>query len=108
MLAQLFPLVKDIRIICLTNGPDEDFMVTFAGEFLSSFSRLEKFHIFVADKPVKQKPEVVSEQRAQIGFWEKHNSRLNEVAMSCDVVWRKYGGKDWSLTDHEKRSLVLD
>ncbi|EJD33323.1 hypothetical protein AURDEDRAFT_131752 [Auricularia subglabra TFB-10046 SS5] len=99
MLASLFPGLRDVRISCTQEGPDEDFMVQYAGQFLGRFTQLEALHVYGVESTSRDKPELLVETRGHIGLWERHSPRLQEVAMSNDVIWRKYGPRDWGITE---------
>ncbi|KZV85859.1 hypothetical protein EXIGLDRAFT_773047 [Exidia glandulosa HHB12029] len=99
MLAAKFPNLLDLRINCTHEGPHEDFMVEFASKFMTDFPRLEVLHIFGDNTRSCSRPDVLKETRAHLGLWERHNPYLREVAVSSDVVWRKYGERDWGMTE---------
>ncbi|EJD52583.1 hypothetical protein AURDEDRAFT_120257 [Auricularia subglabra TFB-10046 SS5] len=102
MLASLFPNIRDVRISCTQEGPDEDFMVQFASQFVGLFTQLEALHVYGIESTSRDKPELLAETRGHVGLWERHNPHLKEVAMSNDVVWRKYGPRDWGITEHRR------
>lgn len=74
-------------------------MVEFASQFMTAFPQLEALHVFGDNTRARGQTELLSETRGHIGLWEKHNPHLREVAMSSDIVWRKYGERDWGKTE---------
>ena len=82
-------------------SPDDedvsDFMVEFASEFLCEFPKLEVLYLYGDRSAHRVMTEANHhEYRGLLGLWEKFRPQLCEVALTSDMVWRKWGAKDWA------------